>query len=377
MTKRTRTTPSPTGYLMTTSMNKSPPWSSSESSPETLILSRSEVRKLIDQEVSFAVKRHETKLRGLIETIQHLDHKIDYESSIQKLEARMKLLSKRAEVAFAYKTRTQTEVSNPFLNISTSRLDPEDECGGNRPDRQRRLDCKKKKKRKLSEMMETTARALNKLHAVRRDAKAVITDLVNPIQTLQYSCPEISPFKVFEHLFIKEEPRDPEIDADMAVEPRTVLNRDFFSATSSISSTDTDMGGPNYERLYPPLPTLPFPTTLNMEAASYSIPQKPVVHVALVKDPAGLSVLWKVEKEEPTAPPMATYSIYMTTEKRKGSNIFLKWSLIDEVKAFKLPMCVMITKYKQGHKLCVSLLGKDIFGRYGPFSDVVIVNIPE
>lgn len=71
------------------------------------------------------------------------------------------------------------------------------------------------------------------------------------------------------------------------------------------------------------------------------------------------------------------YSIYMTTEKRKGSNIFLKWSLIDEVKAFKLPMCVMITKYKQGHKLCVSLLGKDIFGRYGPFSDVVIVNIPE
>lgn len=45
--------------------------------------------------------------------------------------------------------------------------------------------------------------------------------------------------------FIKEEPRDPEIDADMAVEPRTVLNRDFFSATSSISSTDTDMGGVN------------------------------------------------------------------------------------------------------------------------------------
>lgn len=44
------------------------------------------MRKLIDQEVSFAVKRHETKLRGLIETIQHLDHKIDYESSIQKLE---------------------------------------------------------------------------------------------------------------------------------------------------------------------------------------------------------------------------------------------------------------------------------------------------
>lgn len=45
-----------------------------------------QVQSLIEQEVRSTMERQETKLKGLIETIEHLDREINYESTIQKLE---------------------------------------------------------------------------------------------------------------------------------------------------------------------------------------------------------------------------------------------------------------------------------------------------
>lgn len=44
------------------------------------------MQTLIEQEVHSALKKNETRLQSLIETIQQLDHGVAYESSIQKLE---------------------------------------------------------------------------------------------------------------------------------------------------------------------------------------------------------------------------------------------------------------------------------------------------
>lgn len=52
----------------------------------TLVFVCPQVQTLIEQEIHRTMKKNETKLQGLIETIQQLECGVDYENSIQKLE---------------------------------------------------------------------------------------------------------------------------------------------------------------------------------------------------------------------------------------------------------------------------------------------------
>ncbi|KAF3700370.1 Epithelial membrane protein 2 [Channa argus] len=223
---------------------------SSGASEQKIGFSQSEVQKLIKEEIHSAIKSNETKLQGLIESVQQLACGVDCDRSIHKLEARINMVTKKAEAALAYLTRTQKKTPLPSLvNVHVIGEDSGDDLVNTTPQNKKSMNSMDKDG-ELLQMMETTKKALKRMRADNEGAK--------------------------------------------------------------------------------------LPSTLAQRS-----------------------------------------SVYMTTEKVKGSGVFPDWKIIGEVKAITLPMCVMITKYKLGHKLCVAVVGKDTFGRYGPYSKVVSAAIPD
>ncbi|XP_071330243.1 activating transcription factor 7-interacting protein 2 [Trachinotus anak] len=345
-------------------------------------ISQSEVQTLIEQEVHSAVKKNETRLQGLIETIQKLDNGFDYECSIQKLEAQINMVTKRAEAALSYMKNTQKKNLHSPLehNINISRVKSVEQKMETTSQIKKSMDCMDKNG-ELFQIMETTKTSLKKMRADNEALMAVIADLKEksspPVHT-PYSSSECK-----EHVGVTKKKKEEEEQQKESYNEKCKFKKpeaetEKVECLSPGASDIPKHTGSEKDKLsYPPLPSTTLPSVLNMEAASYNVPQRPEVHLALIREPAGLSVLWRVEAEDPSAPPMDSYSIYMTVEKVKGSSVFPNWNLLGEVMAIKLPMCVMITKYKPGHKMCVAVVGKDIFGRYGPYSKVVTAAIPD
>ncbi|XP_019213989.1 activating transcription factor 7-interacting protein 2 isoform X2 [Oreochromis niloticus] len=359
--------------------------------------SQSDVQKLMEQEVPTAT---ETKLQGLIESIQKLENGVNFERSIEKLEARVKILSKKAEAAIDYVTEMQKKNAVPSLVRANSEESDMETVSQNAM-----------KNGELFQMMEITRQTLKKMRADSKALMAAMADLneerrpPTPTSPLEYEettrrgvkrmheaattdsneerlPPVLTPQRPFQlkHECIakqeKENGKEEFEELEEFEEPKSrKVKVECVSpvATRSPSHTDSEQNGLSL----PPLPSRPFPSVLNMEAASYSIPQKLEVNLALIRNPSGLSILWKVMEQDPSAPPMDSYTIFLTMEKVKGSGVFPDWNILGEVKALNLPMCVLVRKYKPGHRVCAAVVGKDVFGRYGPYSAVATSVIPE
>ncbi|XP_072224250.1 uncharacterized protein atf7ip2 isoform X2 [Leuresthes tenuis] len=390
-------------YLLD-AMKRLPP---SPTSAETSDLkTKSEVQTLIEREVNRAVAKNDTKLQGFIETIQQLNNDISLDSSIKNLEARINTVSRRAEVALSYIRKTQKKHPLPSLvNVDIIRGNPEDDAMETVPQNKKRVDCAAKSA-ELFRIMETTKNALKK---IRRDKEAITTAIADlsperppPVLSPKYSYegttssvadikqdqppPVISRNGSPERMGIIEDfKKEPEDDQEKEnddeqlkrFEPEAKRLKEDDASPDQSSSTGHKGKDTQQDWLYyPPLPPTTFPSVLSIEAASYSIPQRLEVNLALIRNPTRLSVLWNVTEEDPSAPPMESYSIFLTMENVKGSGVFPDWHTYDKVEAKALPMCALIKKYKPGHKVCAAVLGKDIFGRYGPYSKVVTATIP-
>ncbi|KAM7372228.1 hypothetical protein PAMP_009411 [Pampus punctatissimus] len=354
---------------------------SSEASEKKIKFSKSEVQILIEQEVRSAVKKNETKLQSLAETIERLNC-VDYETSIQKLEARVKMVTKRAEAAFSHMMKTQKKVDVVRTHSEAEAMETTSQRKSPAIDRQTESPDCMDMRRDVFQMMESTKKALKKMRADNDDLTAPTADLNEnlPHQHTTYGSSESKG-----HLrLIKMDPDNHQESENKVKEFKQLKEAKSVSVKqgclSHAESNSPKHSGPEQvedEFFYPPLPTTTFPSIMSIEAASYNIPQRVKVHLALIKQPPGLSVLWNVDEEHPSDPPMDSYSIFITMEKVKGCGVFSDWKTLGEVRAIPLPMCVMISKYKPGHKMCVAVVGKDTFGRYGPYSKVVTAVIPD
>ncbi|KAF7651850.1 hypothetical protein LDENG_00104630 [Lucifuga dentata] len=352
-------------------------FASCESSDQKMRISKSEVQMLIEQEVDAAKRQNENMLEYLVEKIQQVENELSFQSAINKLEARINRVERRGDAALAYITslkpnKTKDNTQNPLpsfvpVMLDISRSDSEEEVTEVMLSSDRKST---KKSHEFLQTMEDTKVAIKKMQADNKALKSTIIDLCNE------SPPRLTSTASSLQVSKKESPNcwQSEDEAEEVKEEKQKVKVERLSRDNSKNFKSSES---EQELSYPPLPSNSFPSTLNMEAASYSIPQRVSVQLALIRNPPGLYMRWNVEKEEPAAPPMDSYSIYMTVEKPKGSGIFLEWKSLHVVKASKLPMCVEITKYKPGYKVCFAVVGKDKFGRYGPYSKVVPAIVPD
>ncbi|KAM9392225.1 uncharacterized protein atf7ip2 [Pholidichthys leucotaenia] len=377
-------------------------YSSSSVEPKGLKIKifKSKVQKLIEREVSSAV--NETKIQELIESIQQQDNEIDYGSAIQKLETRINTLSKRAEAALAYMIKTQKK--SPLFSIVNV-----DVMGGDQEGESTEKSCEDKRSKncvaevgEIFEIMEKTKKAAIKMRADNTALTATIADLIEEQHMDQKKAPKRShedsvdsnkeqpssdtgPNSRHNHedcgLVIKEESDDWQENNSH----NKVLNESGEQQAKKVKEeccspqkNDLEHKGDKKQDkpLYPPLPPIMFPSNLAKEAELYCPPQKVKVNMAIVRNPPGLSLMWTVSEIDPSAPPMDSYFVCLTMEKVKGSGVFPDWQILHEVKAVEFPMCVLVKKYKPGHKLCAVVVGKDVFGRFGPYSDVATAVIP-
>ncbi|XP_068606537.1 uncharacterized protein [Brachionichthys hirsutus] len=327
------------------------------------MFSQSEVQALIEQEVCSAVKKSETILQGLTETFQQLDSAIDYENTIRKLEDRINIVTQRAEAAL--KCMTKEKIPVPSLaDGHTNRLDS-GEAAELTP--QNNDTNGTENSGELFEFMKLTRKTPDKMHHDNKALMAATGDLKEAAAPVVIAHGSSNSQKKAD-LGKEKDSEAPMNSEDTVKERASPVNGSHLEHKSDQTKT---------KAMYPPLPPTIFPSILIPETASYNIPQKPVVRLALIRNPANLSVLWDVAEVDPSAPPMDSYSVLMTMETAKGSGVFSKWNTVGEVTAIPLPICVMISNYKPGHKVCVAVVGKDKFGRDGPYSEVVTASIPD
>ncbi len=94
----------------------------------------------------------------------------------------------------------------------------------------------------------------------------------------------------------------------------------------------------------------------------------PVLKLARIGSAQELGIAWNVDRKDPHVAEMDCYYIYVSHEHKNGT--FSGWKCLGEIKAMPLPMACKVSDCKGDKRLCFIVVGKDIFGRYGPYSDI-------
>ncbi|XP_026802896.3 activating transcription factor 7-interacting protein 2 [Pangasianodon hypophthalmus] len=341
-----------------TSMKKRRCDDGSEKPAAALNLSTAEVQELISREVQSALEQSDKMMKALMERIQEVDNEPRYDARIRKLEAHVRKVKRRGDAVFADIRKRGILEAGQEQNLSPS---PEIKKEA------KILNMTSSANGGISGSSRTSGDVTSEGGATRKPkegfwqslrTKNQIVDLTDDGEvcrqngTKHSDSPQTSSQ---DNVDSRPSPMEGgEIPCPVVMEKKTPEAQEAEAALQS--------------RL-PPFPHTPFPHQLPVAAASKSVPQKPIVKVARIKNPRGIALLWNVEEEDPDAAAMDCYYIYVTQERNDGT--FSKWKNMGVIKAMPLPMACRVAAERAGDKtLCFIIIGKDVYGRYGPYSDV-------
>uniref|UniRef100_A0A674CBI1 Activating transcription factor 7-interacting protein 1-like n=1 Tax=Salmo trutta TaxID=8032 RepID=A0A674CBI1_SALTR len=288
------------------------------------MFSKYEVQGLLQQEVHSAMKQSESKMASLLERVQLLECEPKYDQPIRRLE-RM-LGSGLVDL-----TETETESGLGTVDISRSDSDEEDSA-------------EKQRKRKVVDgfwqKMMSNKKAPDRKREKERNGKKQNIPLPPP-PPLSPLPPVLSPqvLKVEASVVPVTRPAVTSPDGPVKTEGTVKMETTVKTEESSCPPVPLRLPPSQSELLsrLPPLPPTPFPSSLPLQAASYSIPQKPLVHLARIRNPAPCLVIhWRVTEEDPAAPDMDSYRYRHTQSDPALAGYESEWGKLCNLSNFQI-----------------------------------------
>ncbi|XP_036445262.1 activating transcription factor 7-interacting protein 2 [Colossoma macropomum] len=333
--------------------------------PPALTLSKAEVRSMVSQEVRSAVDHSDKMMKSLMERIQEIDSEPRFDARIKKLQAHVKKVKRRGDAVFVYirkhgisemSQNQQRSLGSPQTLTAVSETksisSANGECSGDSTSTSAVIDCEGVALRKPKEGFWQSLRS-----------KKQIVDLTDEAEACRQNGKRHTDSPLTAQASVQKEEDTKPSPLEQPKSPCKGVEENKKSAAEAAQASLLSK--------LPPFPDTPFPSQLPLAAATKNLPQKPVVKVARIDNPQGIALLWNVEEEDPHAPDMDCYYIYVTQEHSDGT--FCKWKTMGVIKAMPLPMACRVTGRSVGSALHFVIIGKDIYGRYGPYSNIQTV----
>ncbi|XP_051571557.1 activating transcription factor 7-interacting protein 2-like isoform X2 [Myxocyprinus asiaticus] len=335
-------------------------------------LPRSEVEKIISNKVRAAVELSDHKMKDLMGRISEVKSEPKYDARIQKLEAHVMKIKRRGDAVFAYIQKVRSLGSLSFSTVLSG-------AASGQP--QQCISAAEPSINSMSSLLiggcssdrTSVSSADNNcgVAASKRPKKGYWESLRSKKQVVDLTEEDEAGRLNEESLFTQ--PSDQKVEPPEQSKPPGTPPTAMKAVEEDTVSSSVQLEEEDWHSKLPPFPDTPFPKELPVTAASYNLPQKPVVKLARIGRAQELGIAWSVDRKDPHAAEMDTYYIYVAHEHRNGT--FSDWKCLGVIKAMPLPMACKVSDCSGDKRLCFIVVGKDIFGRYGPYSDVHTVGL--
>ncbi|TRY86873.1 hypothetical protein DNTS_009007 [Danionella cerebrum] len=327
-------------------------------------LPRSEVEKIIDAKIRTAVEQSDFRMKNLLDRILEVNNELTYDVRIKKLEAHVKKIQRRGDAVFSYVRKLRASG-----NLGGSSTSPSVQS----------LRC-----------ISPLEAAVNTARMSANGGSVIDSTLVSSADMDLEIIGGRKPTKGFWHnlrskkevVDLTDEDRAEGSEVIFVSQPSQENLEPSSTPPVAVASGEEKQSASQEERVSSsvqleeegwqsklhPFPDTPFPKELPLAAASHNLPQKAEVKLAWIGSAQELGIAWNVDRKDPHVAEMDSYHIYISHENKNGN--FTPWKCIDVIKAMPLPMGCKVSGCKGDKRLCFVVVGKDIYGRFGPYSEV-------